>query len=60
MRGGSIYAVKELLGDADIKMTLRYSHLAPEHLPSEIAKTEGAGNFNTKSTQSAFAVTPSS
>ncbi len=30
--GVSIYAVKELLGHSDIKTTLVYSHLQPEHL----------------------------
>lgn len=41
MRGGSLQALKEILGHADMKMTLRYAHLAPEHLRSEIVKTEG-------------------
>ncbi len=40
MRGGSLQALKELLGHADLKMTLRYAHLSPEHLRGEIAKTE--------------------
>jgi site-specific recombinase XerD len=40
MRGGSLQALKEILGHADLKMTLRYAHLAPDHLRSEIAKTE--------------------
>jgi integrase len=40
MRGGSIQALKEILGHADLKMTLRYAHLAPEHLRGEIVKTE--------------------
>jgi len=34
MRGGSLQALKELFGHADLKMTLRYAHLAPEHLRS--------------------------
>ena len=40
MRGGSLQALKELLGHADLKMTLRYAHLAPEHLRGEVLKTE--------------------
>ncbi len=40
MRGGSLQALKELLGHADLKMTLRYAHLSPDHLRGEIAKTE--------------------
>jgi len=40
MRGGSLHALKEILGHADLKMTLRYAHLAPEHLRNEMTKTE--------------------
>jgi hypothetical protein len=39
MRGGSLQALKELLGHADLKMTLKYAHLSPGHLPAEIDKT---------------------
>jgi integrase len=40
MRGGSLPSLQQILGHADLKMTLRYAHLGPEHLRSEIAKTE--------------------
>lgn len=40
MRGGSLQALKTILGHADIKMTLRYAHLSPDHLRGEIARTE--------------------
>src|SRR5712664_4382426 len=40
MRGGSLQALQSILGHADIKMTLRYAHLAPDHLRSEMARTE--------------------
>ena len=37
MRGVSLKAVQELLGHADIKMTLRYSHLSQAHLKEAVA-----------------------
>jgi integrase len=40
MRGGSLQALKEILGHAELKMTLRYAHLAPDHLRGEMVKTE--------------------
>jgi integrase len=40
MRGGNIVALQDLLGHASLSMTRRYSHLAPDHLRSEVAKTE--------------------
>lgn len=40
MRGGSLQALKELLGHQDIKTTLIYAHLSPAHLRAEVAKTE--------------------
>lgn len=32
MGGGSIIALQRILGHSDLKMTMRYAHLAPEHL----------------------------
>jgi len=40
MRGGQLLALKEILGHRSLKMTERYANLAPEHLRSEITKTE--------------------
>jgi integrase len=40
MRGGTLPALQKLLGHADLKMTLRYAHLAPEYLRDEVTKTE--------------------
>jgi site-specific recombinase XerD len=38
MAGVDLNTVRELLGHADIEMTLRYSHLAPEHKAKAVAK----------------------
>jgi site-specific recombinase XerD len=36
MKGASLKAVQELLGHADMKMTMRYAHLSHEHLRDSV------------------------
>lgn len=38
MAGVDLVTVSRLLGHSDIRMTMRYSHLAPDHLASAVAK----------------------
>ena len=51
MRGGSLQALQTILGHQDIKMTLRYAHLAPDHLRSEMTRTECSAQPAEKITQ---------
>jgi integrase len=39
-RGASLQEVKDLLGHRSLAMTLRYGHLAPEHLRSAVARLD--------------------
>ena len=41
-RGASLQEVKDLLGHHSLAMTLRYGHLAPEHLRTAVARLDAA------------------
>jgi integrase len=53
MRGGSLAALKALLGHSNFQMTLRYAHLAPDHLRAEMLKTESTAEISTHSQHTA-------
>lgn len=36
MQGGNILTLQRILGHGDIKMTMRYSHLAPDHFATAL------------------------
>lgn len=42
MAGVDLNTVRELLGHEDIKMTLRYAHLASEHKAEAVARLSAA------------------
>jgi hypothetical protein len=43
MRGASLQDVKEVLGHADLRTTLRNAHLSPAHLRGAVERLEGLG-----------------
>ena len=40
MQGTPLRTVQKLLGHADIRMTIRYAHLSPDHLADAVAAIE--------------------
>jgi len=53
MAGVDIRTVAELMGHRDLKMTMRYSHLAPEHKAAAVAKIATAATDTRTSTSPA-------
>lgn len=47
-RGATLQEVKDLLGHHSLAMTLRYGHLAPEHLRTAVARLDAALPVPTK------------
>jgi hypothetical protein len=45
MRGVTMKELQELLGHASMAMTMRYAHLAPEHLRTAVTRLEGLTGF---------------
>ncbi len=41
MKSVDLNTVRELLGHSELKLTLRYAHLAPEHKAVAVEKLEG-------------------
>jgi integrase len=41
MRGVTMKELQELLGHSSLAMTMRYAHLAPEHLRTAVSRLEG-------------------
>lgn len=44
MNGGNIYDLQKILGHSDLKMTMRYAHLSPEHLKNAIGVVSFSGS----------------
>ena len=40
MRGVDIRTAQQILGNKDIKMTMRYSHLSPEHVHEAMGRLD--------------------
>jgi len=56
-RGGDLYRLKEILGHADMKTTLRYAHLRPDALRQEMQKCFGVKGGDDTTQRVGFAET---
>ena len=56
MSGVDLVTVKDLLGHAGINMTVRYSHLVPEHKAQAVAKLEERFNVSVEESQAQSSV----
>jgi hypothetical protein len=57
MKGVDIRTVQELLGHKTIAMTVRYSHLAPEHNLAAVERLDGPTEQPTDTTTDTVAMT---
>jgi len=48
MNGGNILTLKKILGHSDIKMTMRYAHLSPNHLKDAVTRNPLANKIGGK------------
>src|SRR5215470_17236771 len=55
MRGGRLEALQKILGHATLAMTMKYAHLSPDYLRSEIVKTERPATASGRKTVAATA-----
>jgi integrase len=58
MRGVSLKELQELLGHSSLAMTMRYAHLAPEHLRAAVSRLEGLTSDATENRAQARAHEP--
>jgi integrase len=58
MSGVDLVSVKEFLGHADLKMTLRYAHLAPHHKHEAISRLDTYMDTSHKKGVADYAATP--
>jgi len=58
LSGGNILALQKLLGHYDVSVTMKYAHLAPDHLATEAARVSFHASANVKGKVVALAERP--